>query len=235
MPPVDSTATTTEEPKHLTADEVNALVNTAIGARLKQFEGAFTKSIGGLLETQLAGLREQLKPQEPAAAASGSATPGAGTGTGTSTGNPEWDKRLAQLEAELKSHRQIAEKERAAREAAEAKQAAQEQRQLLQNALVEAKIRPEMLDPAVKYLGDKLARDADGGVRWRGEDGVFAPIADGVRDFLKTPTGMAFLPAKPVRGHELTPGRGNGPSAGNGQPTYSVADLGALLAGKPPA
>lgn len=229
MPPVEP-APATEAPKHLTAEEVNALVNTAIGARLKQFEGAFTKSIGGLLETQLAGLRDQLRPQEQAPA------PGANTGpaAGPGTGNPEMDKRLAQLEAELKSHRAIAEKERTAREAAEAKQAAQEQRQLLQNALVEAKIRPEMLDPALKYLGDKLARDADGGVRWRSDDGSFAPIADGVKDFLKTPTGMAFLPAKPIRGHELTtPGRnGSNGSAGAGQPTYSVADLGAMLAGK---
>jgi hypothetical protein len=203
--------------KALTMDDVNV----AIGARLKQFQESFSKSITSTLETQLSGMMEKLKPADtqPPPPASGD----------TKGLPPEFEQRLKQMELEAKAAKTLVEKERSLREAAEQKQAAQEQRALLQSALVEAKIRPEMVEPAMAYLGSRLARDADGGVRWRADDGLFQPINDGVKNFLGTPTGMAFMPPRDVKGS----GGSTGSSTGAGGKTeYSPADLGAMLSGR---
>jgi hypothetical protein len=151
----------------------------------------------------------------------GGVTPPAKPGKGVS---PEVAQELAAMRKQLETTKKQLADEKAARDKAVAETREREDRGKLQEALMAAGVQKHMLGPAVAYLhGEqkRLKRGEDGEVYFIGDDKTEVSVADGVKAWAKSETGMGFMPARDVGGSGGTGARKPGAGGAGAQPDTS--------------
>jgi hypothetical protein len=208
LPVVDPAAPAVAAPDQAMTDTINA----AVTAHIKRALGG----LPGLIEAQLAPLREQFAAR-PAAGAKPDGSTLAGDGVAG---------ELAALKAQLKSQQDQAASERKAAREANAFQALRTE--------LGGKVRPEALDAAAKLImhaDRRVMVSDDGSVTFKHGDADYG-LKEGVAAYLKSPDAALFLPAPngtSQRPGQRVPGR---PPAGGPPPNETpMAKTLRLLAG----
>ena len=220
---------TTPEP--LTAESVTAKINETVNAALTghmtRMKGAMTKEVAQMLESGLTPLAEQL-----AALAAPKTTEPSTTGDGT--GDTEADKKRAIADAkhadELKKMQARLDDADAKTAKAEAIRAEQEERTALSQALTEAGVDGPRMKGAMALLYTeerRLARDDDGTIKYRvngtyGEEMV--SLKDGLKAWLETDEGKAYLPPRGATGSGANPSGQPGGVRTDGKRTKADAE-----------
>lgn len=182
------------QPEYVTADQIGNIVNAAVSSHLKR---SLAKEIAGALEQQLAPIKQRLAEAPPPPADDAAAGKG-----GSKAPTPEMQamqKQLADMQAAMKAAQDEA--------ASEKKKAREEKAYSALKSELTGKVRPEALDAAadlIFHARKRIAVDDDGNVLFNvrsslgkglpEEDRQF-PLADGVREFLKTQEAALFVPS----------------------------------------
>lgn len=209
--------------------------NAALTKRLKSKEFAqqlgdvLKPSITELLTTSIGSLKEELGKANEAAGEAGTAPRGTNQHTASNRPDPEKEQLKARLKEQDDRLKRM-EDDRAA-EVATAK--SNEERAIASEALRKAGVPEPRIRTAMALITAEMkaiGRDGDGRVVWRSHREGYVdelPLADGVKEFLATEEGKAFLP--PVGGG------GSGSRGGRSPGAARTTSTGSASAGGPQA
>jgi hypothetical protein len=174
----------------LTKGDVGKMIHTAIADRFRRLD--LSAPIKKALDPALEEIRNALKPAP---------TPeGGDEGGEKATGDPRIDKLMGQLAEERKA-RLESEDQRKLDKAATLRA---EEGKALQSALVEANVRPELIESAASYISNRglVGRGDEGGIVWNTGDSLdpHVGIGDGVKQWAATDIGKAHVTSRPVKG-----------------------------------
>lgn len=207
--------------KALTMEDIDKKIAGAVSGMAKRLEGKFEKSLEEMSTKSAAGI-EELK-------ALLTAKPPESTPTGGSKGKDSADdekynelkKNFDQLKLENEKVQKAAAQEKAAREAKELEIAQNEERGLLSKVLEEAGIKDARRAGAAAYLyldQKKIKRNEKGEICFLDKDeygdDALVPVDKGVKKWLSTEEGKAYLPAVESQGSGTRGGGVPGPRPG---------------------
>lgn len=165
-----------EQPKYITADEMNAAVNSAVTNHLKRFGEKQSKELQATIKEAIASM--QAPKPEPEKSDSKKADPEKNA----------WESKYKELSDKFEASER-------ARQAAENKARDDKAFADLRNELSK-KVRPELLDLAAEnlfYVKKRVSFDEDGNRLFTIDDKQM-PFEDGVAQFLKSKEAAVFLP-----------------------------------------
>ena len=210
-----------EKPQYITLAEANRMSNAAASSHVKRVKEEYEKAFSEL--------RAELAELKASRTTDGEA-PAKGKGKTDDATSAELATLRKQVEAQAKA---MADKD-AATAKAEAERVDMDNRSQILGALTSAGVPGDMAEVAIAYLythGKKIARGDTGKLTFKTDDDL-APevsLAEGIKKFLATPTGMRFLPPRNASGSGT---HGAGKPARDGKAAYGDSDLGQMLANR---
>lgn len=208
-------------PKYLTSEEFNR----ATSARDKRL----TASLEKMLEAKLASLMP--KPKDPEEVAEETPAQAAPQGAQAKPADP-MASELAKLRKRLEASEKTAADERAAREAQTAKAMRDEERSTLSAALAAEGITGVKAKALISLLHSeekRVIRDSEGRIAFVNADNEPDDFGSGLKAWLATDEGKAFLPARGVQGTNTPVGKAPNKVAGKNARAEARAALGELL------
>lgn len=197
---------------------ISQTVHSAFTNRAERDKKQRAKDTADAVAAALSAAGIGKKPDDDGMSGDGGDVSGSGAGQGAGQGQggqggakprSDLEIQLYKVQKELELQKKAGEEERAKREKAERASALNEELSKLRSALAE-RVKPELLEAAVRLTSERIVRDPDTGeIAWKGDKWSDREGADNLDNYESFDLGLQkwtdgigkhFAPAKPVGG-----------------------------------